>query len=112
MTFDDGILKIYSAENISDEGDLPLLELVYKSSSYFKFEDLGIQRYYTALSHNQLIDSVVAVHYDRNIKVFDIIVIDGVQFKIDMVQHPFDEDGLRYTKLSLERLNDEFKFKT
>lgn len=113
MTFDDGILKIYKLENTALKGDKPNEKLVYKSSHYFAFEDLGITRYYTALSNNQLIESVVGIHLDRSICVLDIAKMeDGSLFRIVMIQHPTNKDGIRYTRLSLERLKDEYHKKT
>lgn len=113
MTFDDGILKIYKIENVSPKGDMPNEKLIYKSSSYFEYDDLGITRYYTALAHNQMIESVVKIQYDRDIKALDIAEMeDGLLYRIVMVQHPYDDDGLRYTRLSLERINDEYSIKT
>lgn len=111
MTFDDGILKIYKIEDGSSKGDMPKEELVYKSSSYFEYDDLGITRYYTALANNQMIESVVKIPYDRSIRVLDVVEMeDGLLYRIVMVQHPYD-DGLRYTRISLERINDEYNIK-
>jgi hypothetical protein len=113
MTFDDGIVKIYRIENASDNGDMPKEEAVYKSSFYFGYDDVGIQRYYSAMANNQLIDSVINIQHDRSIKALDIVQFeDDNFFRIAMVQHPLDDDGIRYTKLTLERLNDEYNIKT
>lgn len=113
MTFDDGILKIYRLENTAQKGDMPNEQLVYKSSFYFGFDNLGISRYYTALSHNQRIESVVNIEFDTDVRVLDIVEMeDGSYFKIQMLQREKDDDGLIYLKLSLERLNDEFDKQT
>lgn len=109
MTFDDGIVTIYRLENKAKKGDMPDMKLFYKSSYHFSFEELGLTRYYTALSAKQLIESVIAIYLDRSILTNDIATMeDGTQFKIVMVQHPMDDDGLRYTRLSLERINDSY----
>ena len=113
MTFDDGIVKIYSVENNASKGNKPSVMTTYKSSFHFGYDDVGIQRYYSAMSNNQLIECVINIDYDRTIKPYDLVVFeDESVFVIDMVQHPTDEDGLRYTRLSLERAKDEYNFKT
>lgn len=110
MTFDDGILKIYRLENTAQKGDMPSEQLIYISSHYFGYGQLGIKRYYIALSNKQQIECVVNIHFDNEIKVYDIVEDETNSFfRIAMIQHDFDDDGLRYTKLSLERLNDDYK---
>lgn len=111
MTFDDGILKLYSIFNNAKNGDMPKETLRYRASYYFHYENIGITRYYTALSHSQLLDTVLSIYQDRSISSLDIIQLeDGILYKIDMIQHHEDEDGIKITTLSLERLNDEYKF--
>ena len=60
-TFDDGILTIYSVENIAEPGDMPVTGLVEKASFYFGYETVGINRFYTALQANRQIESVVHI---------------------------------------------------
>lgn len=48
-TFDDGILTIYSVENIAEPGDMPVTGLVEKASFYFGYETVGINRLSTSL---------------------------------------------------------------
>ena len=61
MTFDDGILTIYSVENIGETGMNPVVGLVQKERFYYGFDTLGITRYYTALEAQQQIECVVNV---------------------------------------------------
>ena len=111
MVFDDGILKIYSLENTAEKGDKPKEQLVYKSSFYFGYDELGITRYYTALTNNQRIECVVNIELDPNVRVLDVVEFeDGSLFRIQLLQRK-KEDGLIYLKLSLERLNDEYSKK-
>ena len=42
MTFDDGILTIYSVENIGDVGMMPVPGLVFKDTYYYGFDTLGV----------------------------------------------------------------------
>ena len=50
---------------------------------------------------------------DRSVRIHDIAVMeDGSQFRIVMVQPETDENGIKINKLSLERLNNEYQYKT
>lgn len=110
MTFDDGIVKIYVIQNVADEGDKPREALVLYKSFFFGHSDLGINRYYTALQAHQQIESVINVQgWERfNPAIHIAVMEDGSQFRIQMVQPMLDNDGLRITRLSLERINDEY----
>lgn len=112
-TFDDGILTIYTTENIAEPGMKPVIGLVKKDRYHYGFDTLGIQRYYTALQAKQLIESVVNVPGWGNIKATDICALDdGEQFRISMRQPTWDDDGLRITKLSLERIEEKYVIKS
>ena len=110
MTYDDGIVEIYRLENGAEKGDKPIEKAVYKSSYHFCYEDVGFTRYYSALSAKQQIECVIGIYLDRSIKTNDIAITeDGVQYRIQFVQHPMDqEDEMRYTRLTLERINDKY----
>lgn len=108
MTFDDGILKIYSVENIAGKGNKPKYGLKYKSGHYFGFETVGVTRHYAAMQVNSRISSLVHVWQDRNITGEDICILeDGSQYKCSLIQHT-EDDGLRITKITLERISEEY----
>lgn len=109
MTFDDGILTIYKTGNIAKPGQMPITGLIEKDKYYFGFDDIGITRYYTALQAKQQVSAVVNVPGWGDIAVTDICALeDGKQFRVIMRQPTLDENGLRITKLTLERLEDEY----
>lgn len=113
MTFDDGILTIYSVENIAEPGMMPVAVLTEKAKYYYGFDTLGYNRFYTALQAQQQIESVVNIPGWGNILATDICALDdGSQFRIVMRQPTHDEDGLRITKLSLERMEEQYAVKT
>ena len=113
MTFDDGILTIYKAENAAKPGEKPVTALVKKGQHYYGFDTLGISRYFTALQAKQKIECVVNIPGWTDIKATDICALEnGEQFKIAMKQQMTDEDGLRITKLSLERIEETYAVKT
>lgn len=112
-TFDDGVLTIYSAENVASPGMKPVINLVEKEQYYYGYETLGINRYYTALQAQQEIEYVVCVPGWGDISTLDICALEnGNQYNIKMRQPTTDEDGIKITKLSLERVNQEYEIKT
>lgn len=111
MTFDDGILTICTTKDVSKPGMKPEIRLAEKERFYFGYDTLGINRYYTALQANQQIEAVVNIPGWSEISPLDICVMENDrQYKIAMIQPMLDEDGLRITKLSLERTNENYDF--
>lgn len=116
MTLDDGIIKIYGLVDTAYNGEKPDLKLSDTCTLHaFSYETVGFHRFYTAMEAKQRVDDVVRIYQDRMIRADQDIaeMEDGTQFKIILVQHMLDEDGLRITKLTLERMeNDEYFAKT
>ena len=113
MTFDDGIIQICSVVNGADPGDKPVRMLSPVESFHFGYDNLGITRYYTALQAHQQIEAVVNIPGWNRIAVESVAVLeDGTQYAVRMVQPQTDEDGLRITKLSLERISQSYDFVT
>lgn len=109
MTFDDGVLTICQVTNRASPGMKPDPVLQEKERYYFTYETLGVQRYYTAMQAKQKIEAVVCVPDWGNIQTEDICILEsGVQYKIVMIQNTTDENNLRITRLSLERLEENY----
>lgn len=107
MTFDDGMIGIYRVENTAAAGDMPKESLVLKDKYYFGYDTLGYNRYYTALQAHQQIEAVIRIPDWGDILPTDVCIMeDGKRYKIQMNQRMKDEDELKYTKLSLERLGE------
>lgn len=107
MTFDDGIVKIYGTKDVSVPGAMPKIEQILKSEHFFGFDVLGYNRYYTALQAHQEISAVVNIPewHDEGITSLDIAELEnGQRYKIRMVQPMKDENGLKITKLTLEKV--------
>lgn len=110
MTYDDGILVIYSVGNAAAPGDKPVMQLTKKSRHYYGFEELGITRYYQAKSANQQIACVVRIPGWEDIKGTDICALDdGTQYQIRMVQPTTDDTGLHMMKITLERVKQDYE---
>lgn len=112
MTFDDGIVGIYELTNINQNGEMPRKGLLLKDRFFFGYDVLGLNRIYTALQANQQIEAVINIPgWNNTLNAGkDIAVMeDGSQFLIQTVQPQLDEDGLRITKLSLERMTQSYE---
>lgn len=104
MTFDDGILTIFREENTALPGEKPKTELKFKERFYFGFETLGYGRYYTAKQARERIDFVVHIGDWPDVRTDDICRLeDGGKYIIRLAQPTYD-DGLKVTRLSLERM--------
>lgn len=114
MTFDDGIVAIYERINTAGKGEMPKPALRLKSRHYFAYETLGYGRYYQAKKIDDELENVIDIERDRTISNKDIVITedDGIQYQISMVQHPVDEDGLHFTRVTLSHLNEKFEFET
>ena len=105
MTFDDGILKVYKTRNVAEKGDMPILEPVLASEHFFCFDVLGYNRYYTALQAHQNVSAVVNIPECHDISSLDLAELEGdTRYRIRLVQPMKDENGLNFTKLTLERV--------
>lgn len=114
MTFDDGIIGIYERINTAGKGELPKPALRLKSRHYFSYETLGYNRYYEAKKIQDEISDVIDIERNRNISNQDIVVMedDQSQYQISMVQHAFDDDGIKITRITLSHINEQFNFET
>lgn len=111
MTFDHGIIGIYEVVNDASPGNMPMEKLKKKFDSYFAFSTLGIQRYYTALQAKQQLEAVVNLPDWQDVKALDIAVLEsGVQYRIQTVQPTWDDNNLKITRLSLERLGNAYEY--
>ncbi|MCR1842759.1 head-tail adaptor protein [Murimonas intestini] len=109
MTFDDGIVKIYGVENAAEPGNKPKDKLAYKESYYFGYEKIGLTRHYNAAAVKEKVDEVIHIQQDRSIRAKDVAVMeDGMQCRITFVQHGEDENGIRISILSLERIGEVY----
>lgn len=112
-TFDDGILNVYTMENVAAAGKKPLYNLVLNCSYYYRFENIGVVRYYESLKANAKVDVLVSIpDWGGDIGTNDICILDssdgGKQYKIDFIQPTYTDDGLKIRKLSLIRLGENY----
>lgn len=111
MTFDDGEIRIYKITNGAASGKKPNPVLSGRPQEHcFSYGELGVTRYYTALKADQIIEDMISIPdwwwFDVNAHV--AVKEDGSQFRIRMAQRTTDEEGLQITRLTLERIGDEY----
>lgn len=90
QTFNDGIVTVYAVRDKADPGHRPDRELVKKTTLRFAERRLGVQRYYSGKQNQIEISRIVRVQKRQEISNQDIAIIEGVQYRVDMVQHAFD----------------------
>lgn len=110
MTFDDGTIKIYTITNTASAGAKPAPALGTYQSHCFSYDTLGVNRYYTALQAGQQIEHVVSIPdwWDIPPNTHIAMMEDSKQFRILMAQRTTDDDGLQITRLSLERVGEDY----
>ena len=103
---DNGILYICRLENVAEDGDMPSEKLVKINRHWYEERVIGMNRQYLAKGVNEQIDLMARIHHARKVRIGMFAVLgNGEQYRITNVTHI--TDGLRYTDLTLERL-DEF----
>lgn len=89
QTFNDGVLTVYAVSDASQPGYKPKETLAKKVMLHFEERRLGIERYYNGMQNQIEISRVVRVPKYEKVNSQDVAIIDGVQYRIDLVQHVF-----------------------
>ena len=107
---DSGTLTVWRGTNTSPAGSMPVLKYAQIWGSYYADRTIGIQRYYTAMQHDNRVDAMVRVQRTYELAPADDRVIlspyshqDGNAYRIIQLQQVLDDDGLPVTDLTLER---------
>lgn len=117
---DSGIVTICTLENTAQDGDMPsprLVPLVYDDEELtWQFEErtVGMNRQYLAKGVSERIDIMIRIwRAPVRIGMYALLTDyedqenpDGDQYRIDNVQHLFDDNGLKVTDLTLYRLEE------
>ncbi len=110
MLLDTGILSIYTLENTAENGHMPVEELVLLETAYYGERTVGYNRLYAAKAVNQSVDKLVRIWRNENISAgMYVLLEDSYQYRIDTVQHLYDDDGLKVTDLTLSRLEKNYE---
>lgn len=109
QTFNDGVVRIYSVGDIAAPGDMPKQGLTLKDKLRFKRRTVGIKRYYTAMQASQQVDAVIRCPFKGTVSAQDVAVLDGKQYRVDLVQRP-DDISPPIMDLTLSRLEQDYEF--
>lgn len=87
QSFNDGLVKIYSVDDLADPGRLPLEVLSPKVTARYEEQRLGLQRYYEGRQNQVQIERVIRMPSHKCVSTQDVAITeDGEQYRIDMVQ--------------------------
>lgn len=87
QTYNDGIVRIYNAEDAADPGHMPEEKLTLKAQLLYAEQRVGISRFYTAQQYHDDVERLVRVQRAGVIANRDIAVTeDGQRYNIAMVQ--------------------------
>lgn len=107
---DRGILTICTKTNTASNGAMPVESLTTLSQHYYEERAIGYGRQYAAKGVNEKVDLLARIWYDNSIRIGMYAYIEDTQeqFRIDNVQHLYDDNNLRVTDLTLSRLEDNY----
>lgn len=109
MSYDDGVLTVFTSKNGSADGTIPKKVLQERFQSFYEFSTVGMQRYYTALQNNQRVTDAVKIPDRRHISTDDTVQLeDGMYYRVLQVQW-ITEKNEQKTLLSLERIGDNYE---
>lgn len=106
MLYDDGFLRLCAlVDKSAPNASMPKEQLIEKSRAFFGVRTVGYGRHYAAMGANQRIDLLVRSWYMPDAEAGMYVVLEsGNQYRIDNVQHIVDNDGLRVTDLTLQKM--------
>lgn len=111
---DGGQVTFCNLTNAASEGLMPSMRLVPVKTAYFEERAVGYGRFYTAKGVNEQIDLLIRVWRDASVRIGMYAVIemsenDG-QYRITNVQQLLDDDGLKVTDITLQRMDDLYDY--
>ena len=103
-----GLLNIYSLENIAEAGLMPTEKLVLITSAYYQERQIGVTRLYAAKGAGHRIDGLIRCF---NTEVLEgwVVVLDDKQYQVEAAQKVIGKDA---TDLTLVRLEVDYEIYT
>jgi len=101
----EGALTLCDLVNTADKGLKPKYILKRVDEMYFGDRVVGYNRQYAAMGASQVIDKLIRV-WRYPIRIGQYCVIDGIQYRVDLVQDLLDEDQLPVTDATLRRMDN------
>lgn len=88
---------------------MPHEELERIARHWYEERVIGMQRQYLAKGVNEQIDLMARIHHEPRARIGLYAALgNGDQYRIANVSHGKNNDGLRYTDLTLTRLEDYY----
>ena len=107
--FDSGLVKICSLQQTNGNGGMPKFSLVEICTAFYQERTVGVTRMYAALGANVHIDMLIRIWENREVLTDMYCVLEnGDQYKITQIQHLRDDNGLKVSDLTLERVNSYY----
>ena len=106
---DSGTCRIYTVTDAAENGEMPAPTLHEYGDYEWSFEDrmISYSRQYAAMGVDQQIDRIIRT-WRTPVRIGDVVVIEGEQYRIDNVQPTLDDDSLQVTDLTLRRLEENY----
>ena len=106
---DSGTCRIYTVTDAAENGEMPAPTLHEYGDYEWSFEDrmISYSRQYAAMGVDQQIDRIIRI-WRTPVRIGDVVVIEGEQYRIDNVQPTLDDDSLQVTDLTLRRLEANY----
>lgn len=91
QSYNSGLVRIYSVENVAAPGYKPEEKLIYKLTLRYDEQRLGIQRYYSGQQNQSQIERVIRVPRAGGVNNQNVAITeDGHKYRIDLVQAVMD----------------------
>ena len=106
---DSGTCRIYTVTDAAGNGEMPNPTLHEYGDYEWAFEDrmISYSRQYAAMGVDQQIDRIIRI-WRTPVRIGDVVVIDGEQYRIDNVQPTLDDDSLQVVDLTRRRLEENY----
>ena len=106
---DSGTCRIYTVTDAAENGEMPNPTLHEYGDYEWSFEDrmISYSRQYAAMGVDQQIDRIIRI-WRTPVRIGDVVVIEGEQYRIDNVQPTLDDDSLQVVDLTLRRLEGNY----
>ncbi|MGJ1042626.1 hypothetical protein ACR77V_12375 [Staphylococcus epidermidis] len=106
---DSGTCRIYTVTDAAENGEMPAPTLHEYGDYEWAFEDrmISYSRQYAAMGVDQQIDRIIRI-WRTPVRIGDVVVIEGEQYRIDNVQPTLDDDSLQVVDLTLRRLEENY----
>lgn len=111
MLLDDGVVYLCNLIDTAPNGKKPVFRLSRVKKYWYGERTVGYTRFYEAKGVNEQVDMLIRILHDRNARIGMYAVLGNEeQYRITQVQQIVDdENGLRFTDLTLSRVEEYYE---